>query len=124
MVQVIFYQTYRLGISTARPSAALQFDLSSRAAFRWRARDLGEPRDVSRFLRHDKRALGSHPYSNCTTARPSPAFAMQYGLGEIVLLRGGSAPADPALLEQSLRSFNVQRLGKIVSLPEFAAHLS
>jgi hypothetical protein len=30
-------------------------------------KDLGEPREASRFLRRNNRAFGSLPYQNCTT---------------------------------------------------------
>jgi hypothetical protein len=36
--------------------------LSSRASVLCAARDLGEPREASRFLRRNKRAFGSLPY--------------------------------------------------------------
>jgi putative membrane protein insertion efficiency factor len=36
--------------------------LSARASVLCAARDLGEPRDVSRFLRHNNRAFGALPY--------------------------------------------------------------
>jgi hypothetical protein len=46
------------------------FCLSSRASAFCAARDLGEPRDVSRFLRHNNRAFGSHPYQADRYLRP------------------------------------------------------
>jgi len=39
----------------------VQFDLSSRASLLCAARDLGEPRELSRFARQNKRAFGSLP---------------------------------------------------------------
>jgi len=52
---------------TAKIKVVVQFDCHPEQAAFAQAKDLGEPREVSRFLRHNNRALGSLSLSNCAT---------------------------------------------------------
>src|SRR5579862_4800786 len=63
------YTTVVSGMRTPLLGSA---SLSSRASLLCAARDLSEPRDVSRFLRHNNRAFGSLPFHIATLPANSP----------------------------------------------------
>ena len=56
----------------------VQFDCHPEQAAFCAARDLGEPRHASRFLRRINGAFGSLPFSNCTTTADCYSFAKRF----------------------------------------------
>ena len=81
------------------PHVVVQFDCPRAARF-WRARacpervegDLGEPRDVSRFLRNKNRAFGSLPHGTAPPPCPSECCTPHRGV-LISPYSGGSSSA-------------------------------